>query len=82
MQLPHCDVKGAAAIPRRRMTEYGLSVQQTYSDITDEELGQVISDFISHRQNAGVRTVTGNLNSQGIRKIRDLLTNMVVKDNP
>lgn len=51
----------------RRMSEYGLSVRQTYSDITDEDLQQVISDFIAHYPNAGIRTVTGHLNSQGIR---------------
>lgn len=51
----------------RRMSEYGLSVRQTYSDITDEDLRQIISDFIAYCPNAGIRTVTGYLNSQGIR---------------
>ena len=52
---------------RRRMTEYGLSVRQTYSNITDEELCRVIFQFISNCPNAGIRTVTGHLNSLGIR---------------
>ncbi|KAA0712533.1 hypothetical protein E1301_Tti019071 [Triplophysa tibetana] len=51
----------------RRMSEYGLSVRQTYSDITDEDLQKVITDFIAHCPNSGIRTVTGQLSSQGIR---------------
>ncbi|XP_073803827.1 uncharacterized protein [Danio rerio] len=52
---------------RRRMTEYGLSVGQTYSEITDVQLAQLVSDYILHCPNAGIRTVTGHLNSCGIR---------------
>lgn len=52
---------------RRRMTEYGLSVRQTYSDITDEQLGHVVSAIIVNFPNAGIRSVTGHLNSCGIR---------------
>lgn len=51
----------------RRMVNYGLSVRQTYSNITDEQLGRVIYDFPLHCPNAGVWTVTGHLNSRGIR---------------
>ncbi|CAL8383869.1 unnamed protein product [Arctogadus glacialis] len=54
---------------RRRRTEYGLSVRQTYSNITDEELSRVIFQFISNCPNAGIRTVTGHLNSLGISGI-------------
>lgn len=50
---------------RRRMTEYGLSVRQTYSDITDEQLGHVVSAIIVNFPIAGIRSVTGHLNSCG-----------------
>ncbi|XP_067259235.1 uncharacterized protein [Chanodichthys erythropterus] len=52
---------------RRRMSEYGLSVRQTYSDITDEQLRQVVSAFLVNFPNAGRRSVTGHLSSCGIR---------------
>ncbi|XP_016309000.1 uncharacterized protein LOC107663313 isoform X1 [Sinocyclocheilus anshuiensis] len=49
------------------MSEYGLSVRQTYSDITDEQLRQVVSAFLVNFPNAGIRSVTGHISSCGIR---------------
>lgn len=52
---------------RRRMTQYGLSVRQTYSAISDHELQQKVSDFIANCPNTGYKVVTGYLTSIGHR---------------
>lgn len=52
---------------RRRMTDYGLSVRMHYSGITDEELRQVVSNFIAQFPESGIKRVAGYLNSVGIR---------------
>ena len=50
----------------RRMPKYGLSIQQTYSPISDEELSMVIVNFLAHSPMSGLRTIIGHLNSIGI----------------
>lgn len=52
---------------RRRMSEYGLSVQMYYSDITDEDLRQLVCQFISECPDSGIKRVSGYLNSVGLR---------------
>lgn len=52
---------------RRRMSEYGLSVRMYYTEITDEELRQVVSDFIRECPDSGIKRVSGFLNSVGLR---------------
>uniref|UniRef100_A0A3P9AHD1 Integrase catalytic domain-containing protein n=2 Tax=Esox lucius TaxID=8010 RepID=A0A3P9AHD1_ESOLU len=51
----------------RRMTQYGLSVRQTYSAISDEDLKRMVSDFIETCPNTGYTLVMGYLQSIGIR---------------
>ncbi|KAL0973697.1 hypothetical protein UPYG_G00209760 [Umbra pygmaea] len=59
------------------MTEYGLSVRQTYSVISDEDLKRMVSDFIETCPNTGYTLVMGYLQSIGIRvqqnRVRDTL---------
>lgn len=50
---------------RRRMSQYGLSVRQTYSDISDQELKEKVSGFIANSPNTGYKVVTGYLTSIG-----------------
>uniref|UniRef100_A0A3B3I2C7 Integrase core domain-containing protein n=1 Tax=Oryzias latipes TaxID=8090 RepID=A0A3B3I2C7_ORYLA len=50
----------------RRMTEFGLSVNQTYSNLTDEELDDSIRIIKTENPTAGYRMVKGRLRSMGI----------------
>ncbi|XP_056620080.1 uncharacterized protein LOC130434140 isoform X2 [Triplophysa dalaica] len=52
---------------RRRMSEYGLSVKMYYSDITDEDLRQLVCHFIRECPDSGIKRVSGYLNSVGLR---------------
>lgn len=52
---------------RRRMTDYGLSVRMHYSGITDGDLRQVVSNFIAHFPESGIKRVLGYLSSVGLR---------------
>ena len=38
---------------RRRMSDFGLSIGQTYSDITDQDLKSQVSDFLNQCPNSG-----------------------------
>ena len=52
---------------RRRMTEYGLSIGSLYSDVTDEELDQVVSEIKVLFPNSGYRMMQGHLLNHGYR---------------
>ena len=50
---------------RRRMNEYGLSIQQTYSAINNDELNRLVRQCLSAFPNAGYRMVGGWLRQNG-----------------
>ena len=52
---------------RQRMTEYGLSIGSLYSDVTDQELDQVVSETKVLFPNSGYRMMQGHLLNQGYR---------------
>ncbi|XP_077060990.1 uncharacterized protein LOC143759143 isoform X1 [Siphateles boraxobius] len=52
---------------RNRMTQYQLSVRQTYSDITVEDLKRNVIEFIASCPNTGQKMVMGHLKARGIR---------------
>uniref|UniRef100_A0A8C1J1H4 Integrase catalytic domain-containing protein n=1 Tax=Cyprinus carpio TaxID=7962 RepID=A0A8C1J1H4_CYPCA len=52
---------------RNRMTQYQLSVRQTYSDISDEDLKIHVMEFIASCPNTGQKMVMGHLKARGIR---------------
>lgn len=52
---------------RRRMNEYGLSIQQTYSAINNDELNHLVRQCLSAFPNAGYRMVGGWLHQNGHR---------------
>ncbi|XP_047231449.1 uncharacterized protein LOC124874219 isoform X1 [Girardinichthys multiradiatus] len=52
---------------RRRMTENGLSVRMYYSNISTEDLRDVVSSFIQQFPDSGIKTISGYLNSVGLR---------------
>ena len=52
---------------QRRMREYGLSIRQTYSQISKVELNRLVHDCISEFPNAGYGMVGGWLRHNGYR---------------
>ena len=62
---------------RRRMSEYGLSIRNTYSDISENELRDLIRQAHDSFPNAGYRFVHGWLTQRGLRiqeyRIRQLM---------
>lgn len=54
---------------RNRMTQYQLSVRQTYSDISDEDLKIHVMEFIASCPNTGQKMVMGHLKARGIRYV-------------
>ena len=52
---------------KRRFQEFGLSVGDTYSDISDGELDSIIRNNISKLPNCGYRRIDGLLLSQSFR---------------
>ena len=62
---------------RHRMSEYGLSIRQTYSTINDDELCDYIKEAQSEFPNYGYRMIGGWLRQKGMRvqetRIRELL---------
>ena len=62
---------------RRRMTEYGLSVNALYSDISDQELDDIAKQIKVDYPNCGYRMMQGHLLRLGHRiphaRIRDCL---------
>ena len=52
---------------RRRMTEYGLSVRSSYSDMDDSELEAVVQQLKQDFPTCGYRMMDGLLRQRGIR---------------
>ncbi len=52
---------------RRRMSEYGLSIRNTYSDISENELRDLIRQAHDSFPNAGYRFVYGWLTQKRIK---------------
>lgn len=51
----------------RRLSEYGLSVRRSYSDITHDDLKGVVAAYLDGNPNSGYRMVNGFLKSIGLR---------------
>ena len=62
---------------RRRIAQYGLTVGDLYSDVTDQELDQIVSETKLLFPNSGFRIMQGHLLNQGYRisqvRIKDSL---------
>lgn len=52
---------------RRRMFEYGLSIQSTYSEFTDNDLDSIVNDIHKEFPTCGYKQMSGHLMSRGIR---------------
>lgn len=64
---------------KRRMSEDGLSVNQTYSSIADNHLRDMITDIQKEFPEAGYQTIGVVLNSKGI-KVQQHSLRCAVKD--
>lgn len=51
----------------RRMADCNLSVRMTYSNISDNDLHRLVGDFLQQYPDSGIKTVSGYLNSVGLR---------------
>ena len=51
----------------RRLSEYGISVRQTYSSLSDAGLDSVVKDILSDFPNTGYKRMTGLLLARGTR---------------
>lgn len=49
------------------MSEYGLSIQDMFSDLTDRELDEIVSDIHHEFPMCGNRQMIGHLQARGIR---------------
>ena len=52
---------------RRRIIPYGLEDAASDSDVSDNDLDSISSNFVHHNPNSRLRSLEGLLHSQGIR---------------
>ena len=67
---------------KRRFQEFGLSVGDTYSDISDGELDSIIRNNISKFPNCGYRRMDGLLLSQSFRITEKRIRNSTKRVDP
>ncbi|XP_055958592.1 uncharacterized protein LOC130013971 [Patella vulgata] len=49
----------------RRLLEYGISLNEKYSHISNDELDEIVIDLLSNFPNIGYRSIKGHLHSKG-----------------
>lgn len=52
---------------KNRMSDYGMSIKETYCSLSDEELEPIISAKIAEFPTIGYKTMMGHLRSDGIK---------------
>lgn len=67
---------------RRRIIQYGLEETASYSDMSDGDLDSLVSDFVHHNPNSGLRSLEGLLRSQGIRIQRQRVRESLMRVDP
>ena len=67
---------------RRRIIQYGLEDAASYSDISDNDLDSISSNFVHHNPNSGLRSLEGLLRSQGIRIQRQRVRECLMRVDP
>ena len=50
-----------------RLQEHGLSIRQTFSSMTNDELDNIVQSILLEFPNTGYRHTTGFLQSRGLR---------------
>ena len=66
----------------RRMSEYALSIQATYSDLTDCELDEIVSDIHQEFPMCGYRQMSGHLQARGIRTQQHRIRESIRRTDP
>jgi hypothetical protein len=51
----------------RRLSSFGVSVRETFTHMSDDDLDLVVKDILSHLPNTGYKRMTGLLLSRGVR---------------
>ena len=51
----------------RRLQHFGLSIRETYSNLTEEELDSTMQEILTALPNTGYKRMTGNMLSLGVR---------------
>uniref|UniRef100_A0A673LYY8 Integrase catalytic domain-containing protein n=1 Tax=Sinocyclocheilus rhinocerous TaxID=307959 RepID=A0A673LYY8_9TELE len=64
---------------RRRRKELNLSVNQCFTDISEDELQRIVADFRATTPNSGYRMVSGYLRSIGISKESEQLSDPLIQ---
>ena len=71
---------------RRRIIQYDLEDAASYSDISDNDLDSISSNFVHHNPSSGLRSLEGILRSQGIRiqrqRVRESLMRVDLRMHP
>ncbi|KAI7810041.1 hypothetical protein IRJ41_020752, partial [Triplophysa rosa] len=52
---------------RRRLEHYGIRAKDLYTDVSDEELDNIVAEIQRNCPNAGYRIIHGHLRTQGLR---------------
>ena len=66
----------------RRMVEYGLSIRQNYSEITNDDLDNVIRSIIVDFPNVGYKRMTGFLLTRDLRLQQSRIRSAMQRVNP
>lgn len=67
---------------RRRMIEYSIDTSRRFSDITDENLCELIRDIKKENPRSGYRMMLGHLRARGYRVTQLRVRQMMQKEDP
>lgn len=67
---------------KRRLAEFGISIQSKYSELTDDELDNVIESILRDFPNTGYKRMTGFLRSRRIRVQQARIRESMRRVNP
>ena len=67
---------------KRRMTEYSLSVRQTYSNLSEEDLDGHVSEVLRLFPNCGYRRMLGFLSTRGLRVQEAMVRRSMLRVDP
>ena len=66
----------------RRLSEFGLRIRSTYSDISDQALDNILRNILTEFPNTGYRRMTSFLQSRGLRIQQNKIREAVRRVNP
>lgn len=66
----------------RRLSKYGMSIRQTYADLNDNDLDELVRCILRDFPNAGYKRMTGLLFARGIRLQQSRIRSTMQRVNP